>query len=83
MLAPAERLKLNTIGINLQNFAELSVCAGFVLVPAVSEPTLDLSHLPVQLLGQAIQMARVWILCGEKKKTQLGLKSPTRVMKTA
>lgn len=62
LLEPAERLKVSTIGVNLHALAELSVCTGFVLVPAVSEPTLDLSHLPVQLLGQAIQMARVWIL---------------------
>ena len=74
MLASVESLKVNTTGINLQNFAELRVCAGLVLVPAVSEPTLDLSHLPVQLLGQAIQMARVWILCGEKKKNTAWIK---------
>lgn len=54
VLKPAERFEGNTTGINLHALAELSVCAGFVLVPAVPEPTLDLSRLPVQLLWQAI-----------------------------
>lgn len=69
MLKPAERLKVNMIGVNLHALAEFGVRAGFILVPAVSEPTLDLSHLPVQLLGKAIQMAGVWILCRRRKET--------------
>lgn len=68
---PAERLKVSTTCINLHALAEFSVRAGFILVPAVSEPALDLSHLPVQLLGQAIQMARVWILWRERAGKQI------------
>ena len=57
VLKPAERLEGTTAGMNLHALAELCVRAGFILVPAVSEPALDLSHLPVKLLRQAIQMA--------------------------
>lgn len=71
MLKPAERSRVNTTGVNLHALAELGVCAGFILVPAVSEPTLDLSHLPVQLLGKAIQMAGVWILCRQRKEVSV------------
>lgn len=53
---------MNSAAMDLHALAKLGVCAGFVLVPAVSEPSLDLPHLPVQLLGKAVQMARIWIL---------------------
>lgn len=51
---------------DLHALAELGVRAGFVLVPAVPEPSLDLSHLPVQLLGEAVQVAGVWALRAEE-----------------
>lgn len=60
---------MNSTGMDLHALAKFGVCAWFVLVPAVSEPTLDLSHLPVQLLGKAVQMARIWILHAPKGKT--------------
>lgn len=69
VLKPAERLNVCTMCAGLHALAELGVCAGFVLVPAVPEPTLDLPHLPVQLLGEAVQMAGVWALWGEKNTT--------------
>lgn len=56
------KVNVNTRSISLHALTKLSVCVGFILVPALSEPSLDLSHLPVQLLGQAIQMTRVWTL---------------------
>lgn len=60
---------MNSTGVDLHALAKFGVCTGFVLVPAVSEPTLDFSHLPVQLLGKAVQMARIWILYARKQKT--------------
>lgn len=60
---------MNSTGVDLHALAKFGVCTGFVLVPAVPEPTLDLSHLPVQLLGEAVQMAGIWILCARKHKT--------------
>lgn len=59
--------------MDLHAFTELGVRAGFVLVPAVPEPSLDLPHLPVQLLGEAVQMAGVWALWVGNDTTQLRL----------
>lgn len=59
---------------DLQALAELGVRAGFVLVPAVPEPSLDLPHLPVQLLGEAVQMAGVWALWAEEDTTEFRVK---------
>lgn len=60
---------MNSAGMDLHALAKFGVCARFVLVPAVSEPSLDLPHLPVQLLGQAVQMAGVRILHARKGET--------------
>lgn len=53
--------------------AELGVRAGFVLVPAVPEPSLNLAHLPVQLLGEAVQVAAVWALRAEEDTAQFSV----------
>lgn len=55
---------------DLHALAELGVRAGFVLVPAVPEPSLDPAHLPVQLLGEAVQMAGVWALRAQEDTTE-------------
>lgn len=58
---------------HLHALAELGVRAGLVLVPAVPEPSLDLPHLPVQLLGEAVQMAGVWALWAGKDTAEIRL----------
>ena len=50
------------LGHHLHALAELGEHARLVLVPAVPEPALHLPHLPVQLLGQPIQVGEVRVL---------------------
>lgn len=64
----------HTTGMDLHALTELGVVAGFILVPAASEPTLHPSHPPVELLGHAIQMARVWVLLRHTRTTDKKLR---------
>lgn len=49
-------------GFALHAFTEPGERAGLLLVPTLSEPALDGPHVPVQLLGQALQSLLIWVL---------------------
>lgn len=46
----------------LHAFAESSESAGLLLVAPLPEPALDGPHIPVELLGQALQPLLIWVL---------------------
>lgn len=46
----------------LHALTETGQGAGLLLVPALSEPTLDGPNVPVQLFGQALQPLLIWVL---------------------
>lgn len=53
---------------NLHALAELCECAGLVLVPPQSEPSLDFPHIPVQLLREPLDPPRVWTLRKRRRR---------------
>lgn len=56
--------------IALHAFTESGERAWLFLVAALSEPSLDGPHVPVQLLGQALQPLFIWVLARQKKTKQ-------------
>lgn len=54
-------------------FAEAGQGAGLFLVAALPEPALYGPHVPVELLGQALQPLLIWMLRGERRETRTHL----------
>lgn len=50
-------------------FAESGQGAGLLLVAPLSEPALDGPHVPVELLGQALQPLLIRMLEGKRRDT--------------
>ena len=53
----------------LHAFTEAGESAGLLLVAALSEPALDGPHVPVELLGQALQPLLVRVLARQGERS--------------
>lgn len=69
---------------NLHALTELCQRTGPVLVPPETKPSLYFSYIPVQLLGQPLQLPRVWTLkrTGQRSCTVTCFSYPARVSET-
>lgn len=53
----------------LHAFTEPGQGTGLLLIAALSEPALDGPHIPVELLGQALQSLLIWVLARQEKQS--------------